>query len=130
MHYKAISKLKPRRLSFIYLFICQELRGAAEDHSELASICHDGGPGTSALPRLPPTPHTPHHPSLPPTSIQPPLHQDCSLCTAKLPISTCCVITAHSDLYSGESSSTSFGRRKASAPAAFKPHYKSRMRSE
>ena len=61
MHYKAISKLKPRLLSFIYLFICERLRGAAGDHSELASICRDGGPGTSALPCL----------ACPPTCTQP-----------------------------------------------------------
>lgn len=92
--------------SFIYLFFHQKLHGAAEDHSELASICHEEGPGTLALPCLPPTPTRPapllcFHPA--------PLHWDFSLCTAKLPISTR-MITAHSDLYSGESSSTSFGR--------------------
>lgn len=74
----------------------------------------------------------PRHPHTPPSlaCLHPvPLHWDFSLCTAKLPISTC-MITAHSDLYSGESCSTSFGRRKASAPASFMPHYKNGMKSE
>ncbi|TKS91320.1 RNA binding protein fox-1 -like protein 3 [Collichthys lucidus] len=60
-----------------------KLRRAAEDRSELASICRDEGPGTLALPRPPPpNAHTtpPHHPA--------PLHRDFSLPTAKLPIST------------------------------------------
>lgn len=109
MHYKAISKLKSCLLLFIYFFIfCQKLHRAAEDHSKLASICHDEGPGTFAL-------RCPQHPHSPPSSLHPtPLHWDFLLCIAKLPISTCMIIE-HSDLHTGESSSSSFGRRKVSA---------------
>lgn len=57
----------------------------------------------------------PHSPTLPFLRFHPaPLRWDFFLCTAKLPISTR-TITAPSDLYSRESSSTSFGRHKASA---------------
>ena len=75
-----------------------------------------------AFPQRPPPPT----PALLPSS---PITLRFSLCTAKLPISTC-MITEHSDLYSGESGSTSVGRRAASAPAAFMPHYKNGMKSE
>lgn len=113
------------RLSFLYLFLCQKLYGAAWDHSELASICHDMSWDTRlACPQqtYQPPPNLPLLPSSPITLRF-------SLCTAKLPISTC-MITEHSDLYSGESSSTSFGRHEASAPAAFMQHYKTGMKSE
>lgn len=60
-----------------------------------------------------PNTHTPHpspflcfHPT--------PLHWDFLLSIAKLPISTCMIIE-HSDLHTGKSSGSSFGRRKVSA---------------
>lgn len=68
MHYKAILKLKPHLLLFIYFFFHQKLNRAAEDHSELGSICHDEGPGTLALP----APRHPRHPPPPTTTTPPP----------------------------------------------------------
>lgn len=130
-HYKAVLKLKPP-LFFsppTYLFFHQKLHGATEDHPELASICHDEGPGTFALPCLPLTPAPPPPPPLPPPPSSPYARRRRSRRAAKPPISPC-MITAHSDLYSGESSSTSFGRRKASAPASFMPRYKSGMETQ
>lgn len=122
-YYKGVSKLKPRPLSFLPWFFCQMLHRAAADHPELASICHDEGPG------IHPGLACPQHPALPALPPSSPITLRLSLCTAKLPISTC-MITAHSDLYSEESGGTGFGRRKAAAPASFMPHYTSGMKSE
>lgn len=62
-HYKGVPKLKLRLFSFIYLFIfCQKLHRAAGDQSELASICHDEGPGTPCLALPAPNTHTPRPP--------------------------------------------------------------------
>lgn len=126
-HYKGVSKLKPHLLSFLYLFLLSKAPWGCGRSLRISQHLSWEWSRDARLALPAPNTHTPHpsflcfHPA--------PLHRDFSRCTAKLPISTCMII-AHSDLYSGESSSTSFGRRKASALASFMPHYKNGMKSE
>lgn len=128
MHYKAVSKLKPRLLSFIYLFIffCQKLHRAAEDHSELASICHDEGPGTLALPRLPPQ----HSRTLSSSAPTQPHYTETfyfALPNCRSPL----VWLQHTLIFIlGRAVALVLAGVRPLLPASFMPHYKSGMKSE
>ena len=125
-HYKGVFQIKASS-SFISVFFLSEALRSCWRSLRISEHLSWRGSWDTLLALASTRPPPPNTHTNPPSllSFHPaPLHWDFSLCTAKVPISTC-MITAHSDLYSGESSSTSFGRRKAAAPASFMPHYKS-----